>query len=111
MLRYLKWIAGALGILLVFGILVGFMLPTRVHVTRDTLIAAPPAKVYPLIADFKNGWTRWNSFDDKDPGIQYSYEGPDLGVGAVQHWKSPKMGDGKMTLVSADSAAGVGFAL
>jgi len=91
-------------------IVIGLFLPAQVRVSRSLAIQAPPKAIYPLIADFKHGWEKWNAFDDGDPGIRYTYEGPDSGVGAAQVWTSKKMGDGRMTLVKADSL-GVAFEL
>src|SRR5689334_4957207 len=103
MKKFLKWSALILAALLILATGIGFLLPSQVTVARSVDIAAPSAAVYPLLADFKHGWTRWNTFDDEDPGIQYSYAGPDSGLGAVQMWRSKKMGDGQMTLIQADS--------
>lgn len=105
------WAAIAMGIALSVALIHGNRMPAKVGVTRSIEVAAPPAALYPLIADFKNGWARWNAFDDEDPAIAYRYEGPDRGIGAIQDWTSKKIGDGRMTLTRADSLTGVGFKL
>jgi carbon monoxide dehydrogenase subunit G len=84
-------------------------MPAQVELTRAIVVNAPPASVFPLLSDFKQGWSRWNAFDDEDPAIAYAFEGPERGTGAVQSWTSKKIGDGKMTLTSADSLKGIGF--
>ena len=91
--------------------MVGKYMPSQVVISRSSLIAAPPGAIYPLIADFQAGWSLWNTIDDEDPGITYSYSGPSLGLGAVQNWKSKKMGDGRMTIIKADSQSGIAFDL
>lgn len=100
-------LAAVLGGALLFG---SFM-PSKVELTSTTLVQAPPQAIYPLIADFKSGWTKWNAFDDGDPDIAYAYSGPALGQGAEQHWHSKRMGDGTMTLVRADTAKGIDFTM
>jgi hypothetical protein len=92
-------------------LIAGLCLPSQVVISRSAGINAPPAAIYPLLSDFRTGWTRWNSFDDEDPGIQYSYAGPASGQGAMQTWTSEKMGDGSMTITKADSSRGVEFDL
>jgi hypothetical protein len=101
-------IAGAVVVgLFLLVTLVGFALPSRVRIERSIVVNAPPSSIYPLIADFKNGWSQWNTFDDEDPTLQYKFQGPDLGVGATQVWDSPKIGDGKMIITKADPERGV----
>lgn len=92
-------------ILLLTG--VGFLMPATLDVSRSVTIHAPISSIFPLIANFKSGWTMWNTFDDSSPDIVYSYSGPEAGVGAVQAWKSKKMGDGVMTMTAADPERGV----
>ena len=104
-----RWVALGLAVLLGGSLMVGKYMPSQVEISRSALIAAPPGTIYPLIADFRAGWTRWSTFADEDPGITYTYAGPSLGLGAVQDWKSKKMGDGHMTIIKADSLAGIGF--
>lgn len=100
-----------MGLAVVLGgsLMVGKYMPSQVEITRSVLIAAPPGSIYPLIADFHSGWSRWNTFADEDPGISYSYAGPSAGLGAIQNWKSKKMGDGRMTIVKADTLTGIAF--
>lgn len=105
------WAAIALGIALSGILIYGSRMPAMVEVTRTAKVETPPSALFPLIADFKNGWTRWSAFDDEDPSIAYRYEGPQSGVGAVQAWTSKKLGDGKMTLTRADSLTGIDFKL
>jgi hypothetical protein len=102
MKRALLWLGIVLGGLLVLACGVGLLLPTRVSVSRSHLMQAPLAAVYPLVANFKHGWSQWNTFDDEDPGIRYTYSGPDNGVGATATWISEEMGDGHMRITAAD---------
>lgn len=100
----------AIAVVAVF-ILGGLLLPSGWSVSRSIVVDAPPAKLYPLVADFKDGWPQWSAFDFEDPDIRYSYAGPSMGVGAQRNWTSRRMGDGGQTIVAADPAKGVEFEL
>ena len=86
-----------------FGlVLIGFVLPSKWRIERSIVIQAPPEKIYPLIANFKTGWSHWSVFDNEDPTIQYTYMEKDEGVGAARSWTSKKMGNGTQRIVKAD---------
>jgi hypothetical protein len=52
----------AVGLLGVIGVIfvVGMLLPRRWRVERSERIRAAPEAIYPLIANFETGWSRWN---------------------------------------------------
>lgn len=105
-------ILGAIFFVLVFAISVtGYLLPEHWKVERSIVINAPAEKIYPFVANFKTGWKEWSAFDTEDKNIQYTYSGPDEGVGAHREWKSEQMGDGNMTITKADPQKGVEFEL
>jgi len=91
--------------------IIGYFLPEHWKVERSIVINAPAEKIYPFIANFKTGWKQWSAFDSEDKNIQYTYSGPDEGVGAHREWKSEQMGDGNMTITKADPQKGVEFEL
>jgi len=51
--------------------------PSTFHVSRSVTIAAPPEKVYALVADFHN-WPRWAPQDRDDTTMQRTYSGAAL---------------------------------
>jgi hypothetical protein len=106
-MKKLKIVLAVLAGLFVVITAVGFLLPSKMTVNRSVIVAAPPSAVYPLIANFKTGWSQWNPFDDDAPDMKYEFSGPDEGVGAAQAWDSKDTGDGKMTITRADPAYGV----
>ena len=81
--------AGLLGTLLLVVILtvivLGFLLPDKVHVERDTVIDAPADVVFGLISDFGE-WECWSPWARIDPDAEYIYSGE--GVGQKMVWKS-----------------------
>jgi hypothetical protein len=110
-MKALKIALLAISGLIVTFVLIGFLLPSRWKVERSIVINAPAKVVYPLVANFKAGWPQWSGFDTADPDIQYSYSGPDAGVGASRSWVSQKMGNGFQKIVKADPNKGVEFEL
>ena len=75
--------------------------PAQFNITRSVLIAAPPAKPYALVNDFRN-WKKWSPWEKMDPNIQSRYEGPDSGAGSSYAWVgNSKVGQGKMTITES----------
>ncbi len=66
---------------------VGLLLPGKIHVERSIVIHATPGAVFAFINDFRkfNLWSPWAKLD---PATQYTFSGPDQGVGATMQWRS-----------------------
>lgn len=94
----------AIGLLGLVGalFLVGLLLPRRWRVERSERIRATPEAVYPLIANFEHGWSRWNPFGQrKHPGIAMAFSGPAEGLGAAQSWSGKGAPAGRMSITEA----------
>ena len=100
-MRVLKWLAGVIVGLALLFVVVGFFLPGSFTVVRSLAIAAPPEKVYALVAD-PRGWKQWSAWNKRDPQMQIEYGGPPAGMGAKWSWKSKSQGDGEMTFTAAE---------
>ena len=88
-MRIVKGIVIGLLLLAALLLAIGFMLPRHGHVERSIVINAPQAEVF----DTVNSIRRFNEFSPwvgTGPTVQYTYEGPDHGVGAKMSW--PRMG-------------------
>lgn len=110
MLKLLKWvliILVGLAVLLFAG---GHALSPEFRAVRSTSIAAPPDKVYALLADPRE-WKRWTVWNQRDPAMAITYSGPDVGAGAGWAWKSKSEGDGKMTFTAAEPAKRLAYEL
>lgn len=108
-MKIIKFLLGAaLGVVLIL-VAIGFFLPSRWHVERSVVIKAGPEKIYPLIANMKEGWPQWSAFDKEDPNIKYSYSGPAVGDGSSRSWVSSKMGNGIQKITKADPKSGIDF--
>ncbi len=109
-MKILKWLLGIVVVLAAVLLLGGFMLPSGFTVQRSANIAAPPDKVYELVADPKR-WKDWGEWNRRDPGMTITYSGPASGPGAVWEWKSKSEGDGRMTFTAAEPVTRVAFDL
>ncbi len=83
-------------------VLIGFLLPRQVHVERSIVINAPQAELFEALNSFKrfNEFSPWAALD---PNTQYTYEGPESGVGAKMSWVSsdPDLGSGTNEIVES----------
>src|SRR5690348_17238177 len=71
------------------------------RVDRSTTIDADPATVHALIDDFHE-WRSWSPWEDLDPTMARSFEGPDAGVGARYAWiGNKKAGSGSMQITGS----------
>ena len=75
--------------------------PANFRIERRTHIAAPPERVYPLVADFRR-WTAWSPWENKDPNLKRTYSGAERGTGAIYGWEGDKrIGHGRMEIKDA----------
>jgi hypothetical protein len=71
----------------------------HVHSTR---IAAPPATVRALLADF-HAWLKWSPWEELDADLKRTYSGAEEGVGARYAWVGKKAGEGSMVITAVDA--------
>lgn len=72
------------------------------EISRRAVIEADPARVYDLIADFRQ-WPAWSPWEGADPDLERTYSGADRGVGARYAWSgNRKAGAGSMQITQAD---------
>jgi uncharacterized protein YndB with AHSA1/START domain len=110
MKRLLKWLAGVVVALVVIFFAGAYLLPGEAVLQRQTRIAAPPEKVYAVLAAIR----RFNDFSpwmEMDPNSKISFEGPESGAGQKMSWQSEKLGNGSMTIVEATPDRRVGSEL
>ncbi|MCA3560615.1 MAG: SRPBCC family protein [Aestuariivirga sp.] len=79
-----------------------YMLPGEARVERSAVIAAPPEKVYAIVADLRR-WPEWSPWIETDPKTAFSFEGPAEGAGQVMRWSSnnPMVGSGTLRVTAA----------
>lgn len=67
---------------------------------RSTLVAAAPATVHALVADF-HAWRKWSPWEELDADLRRTYAGAERGVGARYAWAGKKAGEGSMVITAA----------
>ena len=109
-MKIVRWVLPGFAIVVAGLVAVGLLLPSQFRVERSERIAAPPAKVYPLLADPRE-WKRWSAWNRRDPNMKIDYTGPESGAGAGWSWKSASEGTGSMTFTAADKDRKIDYAL
>jgi hypothetical protein len=75
--------------------------PADYRLTRQTVIAAPAAAIFPHVNDLRQ-WDDWSPWAKLDPNARVSFEGPPAGVGAMFHWAgNDKVGVGTMMITES----------
>jgi uncharacterized protein YndB with AHSA1/START domain len=75
--------------------------PNTFKVERSTTIAAPASAVFARVNDFHK-WEGWSPWEELDPKMKRTFEGPPAGVGAIYMWDGDSnVGAGKMTLTES----------
>ena len=91
--------------LLVLLIGIGLVLPSHKTVERSIVIDAPPAQVFPHVNSMR-AFHAWSPWTEIDPDTQYSFEGPETGIGSRMTWQSGNQqvgaGSQEITVSEAD---------
>lgn len=97
----MRWILYIL-IFLVLLVLAGFLFPREITLERSVYISKPPEAVFPYLNNFRN-FNSWSPWYQMDPDTNYSYSGPEEGVGAMMSWRSdnPSVGNGSQTITAS----------
>jgi polyketide cyclase/dehydrase/lipid transport protein len=74
--------------------------PDSFSVQRSASIQAPPEKIVPYLADFRQ-WGAWSPWEKMDPAMKRSLSGAASGKGAVYEWQSDKVGTGRMEMTES----------
>lgn len=94
-------------ILLVIVVVVAALLafaatrPDTFEVSRQTHVAAPPARVHAILDDFHN-FAAWSPWHKLDPAMQVEISGPRTGAGAQYAWSgNSNAGKGSMRILES----------
>lgn len=102
-MKILKRIGLVVVLLLAVYIVLALIAPSKMHVERKTVIMTSAATVFDEINTIKQ-WQQWSYWDNIDPKMQSTYEGPESGVGAVHKWTSENdsVGNGTLTIMKSE---------
>ena len=110
-MEILGYIALALAAVIAIVVLLAARKPDTFTIRRSASIAAPPERLFPLIADLK-AMNTWNPFVEPDPAIKIAYSGPEMGKGASHTWSGNRnVGEGSITVTEAVSPRAVAMRL
>jgi uncharacterized protein YndB with AHSA1/START domain len=103
MFEIIAIIAVVLAIAIAIVLILAATKPDRFSVRRAITVRAPAERIFPLINDFHQ-WGNWSPYENKDPAMQRSYDGPASGKGAVYGWEGNKnVGSGRMEILEASA--------
>jgi hypothetical protein len=93
-------LAGAVAVVLALAL----TKPDDFTVSRRIVINAPPARIAPLIEDFRN-WALWSPYERNDPAMKRTYSGAQRGKGAIYAWDgNNEVGSGRMEITDSGSS-------
>jgi effector-binding domain-containing protein len=100
-MRTLKYMVLALFFILLVAIVVGFFLPSKVLMQRSILIERSPEKIFNVINSLKN-FNNWSPWVDKDITANYTFSGPNVGVGSKMIWDgNNQVGQGSQEIIES----------
>ena len=88
------------GILAVLVVVIALQ-PAKFRVARSTTISGPAPAVFAQVNDFHK-WEAWNPWGKIDPAMKQTYEGAQVGSGAIYTWAgNNQVGEGRMTITES----------
>lgn len=95
----LMYILIALAAIVVLFVVIIALRPAEFRVERSATMNAPPNVVFERVNDFRN-WQAWSPWENLDPNLKRTYEGPPSGTGSMYSWVGNKqVGEGRMTIM------------
>ena len=101
-MKILKILAGIFAVIALGLLIAYFSISSTAHMERSIEIEASAEKVFIQLNSFKN-FNEWSPWAELDPNTEYTYEGPEEGVGAIMYWKSddPNVGNGMQEILES----------
>lgn len=102
-MKILKRIGVVLIVLGVIYIVMAFFGPSKIHVERTAMVNCKSDVAYNEVNTLSH-WIKWSYWDNIDPNMKSTFEGPESGVGAIHHWASDNdsVGNGSLTITTSD---------
>ncbi len=97
----LKKILIGLAVLIVALVLIGFLLPGKLEISRSKVINASAENVFDEMNDLRK-WQDWQYWNTLDPDMNITYGEKSVGTGASYAWKgNSKVGEGTITITES----------
>ncbi|MBL7922922.1 MAG: SRPBCC family protein [Bacteroidia bacterium] len=100
-MNLLKKIFIVLLIVAAIAAVIGWMLPSSLHLERSLNMKAPLPAIYDQVNTMKN-WEGWSPWKKMDPEMKVTYNDIASGPGASYSWIGPESGEGKLTIIEAN---------
>lgn len=100
-MRTLRYMVLALLFLLLVVVVIGFFLPSKVHLERSTVIDRDANKIFSVINSLSN-FNKWSPWYDYDLNASYTLSGAESGVGSKLTWQgNEKVGKGSNEIIDS----------
>lgn len=93
----IKKILFAIAGLIVLLVLIGFILPAKLEISKSISINASAPHVFEEINNLER-WEQWQYWNTLDPEMKITYGEKKEGTGASYSWTAPQLGDGSLTI-------------
>ena len=101
-----------IGIVVVVAIIVGgaFLTPRHVHLERSVRVNAKRDDIFACVNGFAR-FNEWSPWFKMEPEADYTFSGPETGVGAKMAWVGQKVGSGSQEITAVDEPSRITLAL
>jgi len=100
-MKTLRYIVLALFFLLLVAVVVGFFLPSTVHMERSIIINRDKVTIFKVINSFEN-FNKWSPWYELDKNAQYEISGAKVGVSSKLTWSGNKsVGKGSNEIIES----------
>lgn len=106
----IKKILLAIAGLIVLLVLIGFVLPAKLDISKSISIHASSAHVFEEINNLER-WEKWQYWNTLDPDMKITYGEKKEGTGASYSWTAPQLGDGSLTITESIPNTSIALAL
>ncbi len=81
-------------------VIVGFLLPAKIELTKSIVVNAPPEYVFEEVNSLEQ-WGKWSYWFSLDSTMQVTYGDKREGAGATYAWTSENLGNGKAAIAES----------
>ena len=95
-MKILKKVLLVLVILIAVLAVIGWFMPSKIHIERSLTMKAPVESIFKQVNVVKN-WEKWSPWRKMDPEMKVTYYDIAEGLGASYSWVGEKSGEGLIT--------------
>ncbi|MGC8865152.1 MAG: SRPBCC family protein [Bacteroidales bacterium] len=99
-MRALKIFLIVLASIVIAGLFVAVLLPSRVILRSELWIKAPAATLFTQVNNLRY-WEQWSPFERNDTTLRIRYTGPEAGSGAAMYWVNARSDSGMQVITQS----------